>query len=309
MKYFSANEYYKMLFGRKIYKLSLDAGCTCPNRDGTKATGGCIFCSASGSGDFAAKKNLSITEQIKSAKTLVSKKIKNIDSTKSNYIAYFQNFTNTYGDEDKLIAKFREALENPQIAGLAIGTRPDCVPNSILEKINDLANTDFPDGNGYSKKYFSIELGLQTSNEKSAKYIRRFYTNDDYKSAVERIKMINPKIHIVTHIIFGLPGETENDMMDSVKFALLCGTDGIKIQVLNVLKGTALEKDFADGKVKVLKMDEYFALVKKALKIIPPKIVIHRLTGDGAKNILIEPKWICDKKKVLNEMKKFLEVD
>lgn len=306
MNYTSVSEYYKKIFGRKIYKITLDAGCTCPNRDGTKAVGGCIFCSAAGSGDFAAERNFSISEQIEKAKKLVANKIKNIDESKSNYIAYFQNFTNTYGDENSLIKKYREALENPQIAGIAIGTRPDCVGQSILEKIHDLTKEQFMDGNTVGRKYFSIELGLQTSNEKSAGYIRRHYSNEDYIDAVKRIKEINPDIHIVTHIIFGLPGEDENIMLETVRFALKTGTDGLKLQVLNVLKGTDLAKDYEEGKFKVLEMDEYFSILKKALSIIPSDIVMHRLTGDGAKNILIEPQWIANKRKVMNDLKKFL---
>ena len=306
MTYTSVSEYYKKIFGRKIYKITLDAGCTCPNRDGTKAVGGCIFCSAAGSGDFAAERNFSISEQIEKAKKLVANKIKNIDESKSNYIAYFQNFTNTYGDENSLIKKYREALENPQIAGIAIGTRPDCVGQSILEKIHDLTKEHFMDGNTVGRKYFSIELGLQTSNEKSAGYIRRHYSNEDYIDAVKRIKEINPDIHIVTHIIFGLPGEDENVMLETVRFALKTGTDGLKLQVLNVLKGTDLAKDYEEGKFKVLEMDEYFSILKKALSIIPSDIVMHRLTGDGAKNILIEPQWIANKRKVMNDLKKFL---
>lgn len=306
MTYTSVSEYYKKIFGRKIYKITLDAGCTCPNRDGTKAVGGCIFCSAAGSGDFAAERNFSISEQIEKAKKLVANKIKNIDESKSNYIAYFQNFTNTYGDENSLIKKYREALENPQIAGIAIGTRPDCVGQSILEKIHDLTKEQFMDGNTVGRKYFSIELGLQTSNEKSAGYIRRHYSNEDYIDAVKRIKEINPDIHIVTHIIFGLPGEDENVMLETVRFALKTGTDGLKLQVLNVLKGTDLAKDYEEGKFKVLEMDEYFSILIKALSIIPSDIVMHRLTGDGAKNILIEPQWIANKRKVMNDLKKFL---
>lgn len=306
MTYTSVSEYYKKIFGRKIYKITLDAGCTCPNRDGTKAVGGCIFCSATGSGDFAAERNFSISEQIENAKKLVANKIKNIDESKSNYIAYFQNFTNTYGDENSLIKKYREALENPQIAGIAIGTRPDCVGQSILERINELTKEQFKDGNTVGRKYFSIELGLQTSNEKSAGYIRRHYSNEDYLDAIKRIKAVNKNIHIVTHIIFGLPGEDENDMLETVRFALKAGTDGLKLQVLNVLKGTDLAKDYEEKKFKVLEMDEYFLILKKALSIIPSDIVMHRLTGDGAKNILIEPQWIANKRKVMNELKKFL---
>ncbi|WP_318664550.1 TIGR01212 family radical SAM protein [Treponema sp.] len=300
MKYYSVNEYYKKTFGHKVYKLSLDAGCTCPNRDGTKGTGGCIFCSASGSGEFSADRNLSITEQIEKAKQLVQHKIKNENLSSSNYIAYFQNFTNTYGDENSLIQKYTEALKNPSIAGISIATRPDCLSQSILKKINELSKTEFPVPLKKQKKHFSIELGLQTSCQKSVEYINRRYQNEEYTDAVLRIKKLNPDIHIVTHIIFGLPGETEEDMLNSVKFAVNAGTDGIKIQVLNVLKGTRLEEEYLKTKFHIMQIDEYFELVKKTLKIIPPEIVIHRLTGDGAKRLLIEPKWVSDKKFVLN---------
>lgn len=300
MKYYSVNEYYKKTFGHKVYKLSLDAGCTCPNRDGTKSYGGCIFCSASGSGEFSSDRNLSITEQIEKAKLLVQHKIKNENLSSANYIAYFQNFTNTYGDENSLIQKYTEALKNPSIAGISIATRPDCLPQSILKKINELSKTEFPVPLKKQQKHFSIELGLQTSCQKSVEYINRRYQNEEYTDAVLRIKKINPDIHIVTHIIFGLPGETEEDMLNSVKFAVNAGTDGIKIQVLNVLKGTRLEEEYLKTKFHIMQIDEYFELVKKALKIIPPETVIHRLTGDGAKRLLIEPKWVSDKKFVLN---------
>lgn len=300
MKYLSVNEYYKKTFGHKVYKLSLDAGCTCPTRDGTKGYGGCIFCSASGSGEFSSDKNLSITEQIEKAKLLVQNKIKNENLSSANYIAYFQNFTNTYGDENSLIQKYTEALKNPSIAGISIATRPDCLSQSILKKINELSKTEFPVPLKKQQKHFSIELGLQTSCQKSVEYINRRYPNEEYTDAVLRIKKINPDIHIVTHIIFGLPGETEEDMLNSVKFAVNAKTDGIKIQVLNVLKGTRLEDEYLKTKFHIMQSDEYFELVKKALKIIPPETVIHRLTGDGAKRLLIEPKWVSDKKFVLN---------
>lgn len=309
MNYLSVSEYYKRLFGRKIYKITLDAGCTCPNRDGTKDNRGCIFCSVTGSGDFASSRNLSVTEQIEEAKELVAAKINNLDNAKSNYIAYFQNFTNTYGDENSIINKYREALENSQIAGIAIGTRPDCLSDSMLKKIDTLSKTTFPDGPSNGQKYFSLELGLQTSSEQTAEYIRRHYTNNIYLDCIRRIKSVNPNIHIVTHIIFGLPGEDKNQMLDTVRFAINAGTDGIKIQVLNVLKGTDLEKDFSAGKFKTLEMTEYFELVKAALALVPENVVVHRLTGDGPKSLLVAPLWVADKKRVLNEMNKVLGRD
>lgn len=309
MTYFSVSEYYKKIFGRKVYKISLDAGCTCPTRDGTKGFGGCIFCSASGSGEFASDRNLSITDQINQGILLVEKKLSGRSKTVApgaKYIAYFQNFTNTYGDEDVLISKYAEALKNPLVLGISIATRPDCISDSILEKINSLSKTKFLSGDAERQKYFSIEFGLQTSNLSSVEYIKRRFSNEEYVSAVSRVKKINPAIHIVTHIIFGLPGEGEQEMMETVRFALESGTDGVKLQVLNVLRGTQLEKDFLEKGFKILSQDEYFYLVKKALKFIPPEIVVHRLTGDGPKNLLIEPKWIMNKRSVLNALAKYL---
>ncbi|MBP5401913.1 MAG: TIGR01212 family radical SAM protein [Treponema sp.] len=303
----SVNEYYREIFGHKVYKLSLDAGCTCPNRDGTKSNGGCIFCSAEGSGEFTAGRNLNVSEQIKKAELLVEKKLKNPDRDTANYIAYFQSFTNTYGDENLLLEKYREALSSREIAGIAIATRPDCLSDSILKKINALSKEKFACGNKFSTKHFSIELGLQTSNPKTALYINRCYDNSEYEDAVKRIKKINPYIHIVTHIIFGLPGESEIDMLNSVKYACSCGTDGIKIQVLNILKGTKLEKEYEEGWIKVLGKEEYFELVKKAFDIIPDNVIIHRLTGDGAKRILVAPEWVKNKRAVINEMRSLLK--
>lgn len=304
MKYLSANEYYKKIFGHKVYKISLDAGCTCPTRDGTKSTKGCIFCSPQGSGEFCSDRNLSITDQIEQAKNLVQKKIKNLSNVQSKYIAYFQNFTNTYGDENLLIQKYLDALSNPEIVGIAIGTRPDCLSDSMLEKINLLSKKDFPLEHSFGKKYFSIEFGLQSSKDSTCKYINRLYENSEYVDAINRVKKVNKNIHIVSHIIFGLPGESKEDMLNSVNFALASGTDGLKFQVLNVLTGTELEKEYLLSKFKVLEMGEYFEIIKSALKIVPSNVVIHRLTGDGPKKLLIAPKWVSDKKRVLCEILK-----
>ena len=333
MKYLSVNEYYKKTFGHKVYKLSLDAGCTCPTRDGTKGYGGCIFCSASGSGEFSSDKNLSITEQIEKAKLLVQNKIKNENLSSANYIAYFQNFTNTYGDENSLIQKYTEALNNPSIAGISIATRPDCLSQSILKKINELSKTEFPVPLKKQQKHFSIELGLQTSCQKSVEYINRRYQNEEYTDAVLRIKKINPDIHIVTHIIFGLPGETEEDMLNSVKFVveqnrhaeqntrhpeLVSGSNniapdlrrddrwGLKITSLYVLKNTLLSQMYEAGQYQPLTKEQYFDLLKKALPLIPENCVVHRLTGDPPKSLLLAPNWTTDKKRVLNELMRII---
>lgn len=286
MSYYSVGEFYKEKFGSKVYKIAIDAGCTCPTRDGTKGNKGCIFCSANGSGDFVPSKKLSISEQIKQAKEIIQKKVKK----EIKYIAYFQNFTNTYGDEKLLVQKYNEAINCENVCGISIATRPDCISSSILKEIAALCK----------KTFVTIELGFQTSKEESADYIRRGFSNQEYLEAVKRIHQADSRIHVVTHLIFGLPGENHDDIMNSVKFCLNAKTDGIKFTVLYVLKGTDLEKDYQAGKFDVLEMDEYFTLLKSALELIPPKIVIHRLTGDGPKKLLIAPMWTANKKNVLN---------
>ncbi len=303
------SEFYKELFGCKTYKISLDAGCTCPNRDGTKGFGGCIFCSQSGSGDFAASKNKSISEQVEEAKKLVEKKIFGRSGNRVvKYIAYFQNFSSTYGDCQSLIRKYREALECTDIAGLAVATRPDCISDEILSELALI-----------SQKYFvQLELGLQSSNEVTGKLINRCYTDEDYCNAVKKIKKASPAIHIVTHLIFGLPGETEDDMLESVRF--VAGNNnynmtysgwnrfyGIKITSLYVLKGTVLSGMYERGKVKTLSEDEYFNLLEKTLHLLDENCVIHRLTGDPPKNILIAPEWPKNKKRILSKINYILK--
>lgn len=289
MGYYSASDFYRQKFNKKVYKISLDAGCTCPTRDGTLATGGCIFCSSNGSGDFVPPAEISIEQQVEQAKTLVSSKV----HQELAYIAYFQNFTNTYGDSDYLYNLWCRALACKDVVGIAIGTRPDCLGPEILEKIKLLSE----------KTFVQVELGFQTCNEKTAEYFHRFYKNEVYEDAVKKLHQVSAEIHVVTHVIFGLPGEKQTDMMNSVRFALNSGTDGIKIACLYILKNTGIQKDYEQGKFKTLEMDEYFELLKSALKIIPDTVVVHRLTGDGPKSLLIAPMWTADKKKVLNRLK------
>lgn len=291
MSYFSVSDFYKQKFGSKVYKISIDAGCTCPTRDGSKSTGGCIFCSAAGSGDFAASRTLSISEQIEEAKKRVDSKFPKKQNKK--YIAYFQNFTNTYGDEDALYKKYMEALSGQGVVGLAIATRPDCISDKMLNYLEKLSRIT----------YLQLELGFQTSNEKTAGYINRCYENKVYDDAMARLKKNVPAAHIVTHVIFGLPFETEADMLNSVDYVLQRGTDGIKITVLYVLKGTKLEKDYYEGKIKVLEMEEYLELVIKAIEKVPEDIVVHRFTGDPPKSLIIAPLWTTNKKLVLNSFK------
>ena len=312
--YLSASEFYKNLFGQKVYKISLDAGCTCPTRDGTKGFGGCIFCSASGSGDFASSKNLSIKEQVEQAKKLVENKL---PSKKQNqekkYIAYFQNFTNTYGNQEDLLQKFTQAINQENIVGLAIGTRPDCLSDEMIQKISELRPSNQQENQPF---HISIELGFQTSNENSAKFIRRGYENSVYLDCVNRIHKIAPEIHVVTHLIFGLPEESQDDMLKSVEFVLNAQTDGIKFTVLHILENTDLATLWKDGKIQTLTQEEYYEILKKSLNLInsfentlqnDKKIVIHRLTGDGAKKILLAPMWTANKKKVLNDLTTFLK--
>ena len=291
-RFYSVSDFYKNKFGCKVYKISLDAGCTCPNRDGTKSFGGCIFCSGSGSGDFAADKNLSIEEQIIQAKQRVLSKNKD-----GKFIAYFQNFSNTYGNPSELSQKYNEAIEQEDVVGISIATRPDCLNDEILNEIAELVN----------KTFVSIELGFQTSKNDSVAYIRRFFSNEEYLLAVKKIKNISENIHVVTHLIFGLPNETEQDMLNSVKYVVDAKTDGIKIALLHVLEGTDLAIDYKNNAFSCLEMEEYFKILGKALKIIPNDIVIHRLTGDGPKKILIAPLWTAQKKVVYNAMNKYFD--
>ena len=279
--YKTLSQHYRESFGCKVYKLALDGGFTCPNRDGTLGTGGCIFCSGAGSGDFAVGGN-SIPCQIQQAKQKVAFKNKS-----GKYIAYFQSFTNTYGPVDKLESLYRQAMAPEEIVGLAIGTRPDCLPEetvALLQKLNAI-------------KPISVELGLQTIHEDSARYIRRGYPTEVYFDAVRRLKQAG--LEVVTHIILGLPGETMEQMVQTTKAVVAAGTDGIKFQLLHVLEGTDLALDYRAGKFECLTMDAYAQILKACLTQVPDSVVIHRITGDGAKKDLIAPLWSADKKKVL----------
>lgn len=289
MEYLSFNKYLKDKFGQKIYKISLDGGFTCPNRDGKAGTRGCIFCSKGGSGDFAESREMSITEQIESGKKKVEKKIKS-----GKYIAYFQAFTNTYAPVEMLRQKYEEAINHPDIVALSIATRPDCLGDDVLRLLDEMNKI----------KPVFVELGLQTIHQKSAKYIRRGYDLSVYDKAVRDLKKIG--VNVVVHVILGLPNESENDMLETVKYVCESGANGIKLQLLHVIDGTDLAKDYEKGLFKTLEFDEYVNLIVKCVKIIPKDIVIHRLTGDGAKKDLIAPLWSADKKRVLNAINKAL---
>ncbi len=282
------NEYLRSRYGCKVYKLTLSAGTTCPNRDGKTGKGGCIFCSEGGSGEFAADSAKPIDEQIKEAKKRVAGKIKG----EGKYIAYFQSFTNTYGDPKRLRMLYEEAIKPDDIVALSIGTRPDCISDEILEILKEIN----------AIKPVWIELGLQTIHERTADYIRRGYDLKVYDEAVRRLK--DSGITVIVHVILGLPGETREDMKETVRYVTESGIDGIKLQLLHVLKGTDLAKDYEEGRFEVMTMDEYIALLREIVMIIPENVVIHRLTGDGPKKILIAPQWSADKKTVMNRIRK-----
>ena len=279
----TANAHYKAVFGRKMYKASISFSKSCPNRDGTKGTGGCIFCSAGGSGEFSAG-GKSITDQIDDAISLVEKKA----GPDAGYIAYFQSFTNTYCAPEELRAALDEAASHPRILALSVATRPDCLPEPVMEVIEERAK----------KTPLYVELGLQTSDDKTARLINRCYETAMYDDAVTRLKEAGA--NVITHVIFGLPGETEEQMMNSVSHAVKAGTDGIKFTCLYVLKGTALEQMWSAGEFEVLGQEEYFDIVEKAIGLLPPEVVIHRLTGDGPKKLLLAPMWTADKRGVIN---------
>ena len=287
--YTTLSDHYRAKFGCKVYKLSIDGGFTCPNRDGTLGIGGCIFCSAAGSGEFAAGPDSSISAQLEKAKTRVSAKNKD-----GKYIAYFQSFTNTYAPVEILREKYLAAIAPEDIVGLAIGTRPDCLPEDVMALLSEINQI----------KPVTVELGLQTVHEPSVAYIRRGYVNQVYFDAVARLNAAH--IEVVTHIILGLPGETAQMAAETTRQAVAAGTDGVKFHLLHVLRGTDLAADYEAGKFQCLTLEEYTQWLKLCLEEVPPSVVVHRLTGDGAKRDLIAPLWSGDKKRVLNYLHQHL---
>ena len=287
--YRTFNDQCREKFGCKVYKLSIDAGFSCPNRDGTCGIGGCIFCSGMGSGEFA-ERGVDIASQLEKAKARVESKNKG-----GKYIAYFQAFTNTYAPVARLRRLYTEAMAGEGIVGLAIGTRPDCLGEDVVALLAEL--------NGI--KPVSVELGLQTTCPESAKYIRRGYENEVYFDAVRRLKAAG--LEVVTHIILGLPGETPEIAAQTTRDAVTAGTDGVKFHLLHVMAGTDLEKDYRQGKFDCLTLEESARWLKLCLAQLPPDIVVHRITGDGAKKDLVAPLWSGDKKRVLNYPRQALE--
>ena len=288
--YKTLNEHYKEKFGCKVYKLSIDAGFTCPNRDGTVGSGGCIFCSADGGGEFAEKPDTDILTQLERAKKLVRSKNKD-----GKYIAYFQSFTNTYAPIQRLEKLYYAAIKPDYIVGLAIGTRPDCISDECIDLLFEINKI----------KPVSVELGLQTVHENSVRYIRRGYENQVYFDAVKRLKAKG--IEVVTHIIIGLPYEDIKMAVETTRQAVQAGTDGVKFHLLHVLKNTDLEKDYMNGKFNCLTLEEYAEILKACIKVLPKSVVVHRITGDGAKKNLVAPLWSADKKRVLNYLNNYLK--
>lgn len=282
-RYNSLSNYYKNIFGKKTVRLSVDAGFTCPNRDGSLSETGCIFCSEKGSGDFAGNRSDSISSQLESQMNLLSKKWPD-----SKYIAYFQAFTNTYAPIEKLRSVYYEALNTKNIEGISIATRPDCISDECYELLKEISH----------KKYTSVELGLQTSNENTAKLINRGYDNSVFEETVKRLSSLN--IDIVAHVIIGLPFESEQDIIETIKYINKFPIKGVKLHLLHVNKNTPIAQMYYSNYFTLLTLDEYTDIVVKCIRHLRKDIVIFRLTGDGPKDLLIAPLWSRDKKKVLN---------
>lgn len=289
-RYHSLNYFLREKFGEKVFKISLDAGFSCPNRDGTISKGGCIFCSERGSGDFAGDRKFSITNQFNDIKDMMRKKWKS-----GKYIAYFQAYTNTYAPVDVLRAKYTEAVEQEGVVALAIATRPDCLSEEVLDLLQEFNN----------KVYVWVELGLQTSKESTAKFINRGYDLPVFEKAVKDLR--DRGIDVVVHTIFGLPKEEKDDMIETIRYLSSKDIQGIKIHLLHLMKDTLMVRLYEDGKMKFMSQEEYIELIGKAISLLPPGVVVHRVTGDAPRDLLIEPQWSLKKWEVLNAIDKYLE--
>ena len=288
-RYHSLNYFLRDRFKEKVFKISLDGGFSCPNRDGTISKGGCLFCSESGSGDYAGDRELSITKQFCDIKEMMNKKWK-----EGKYIAYFQAFTNTYAPVEELKRKYNEALKQEGVVAIAIATRPDCLQDEVLELLEEINK----------KFYVWVELGLQTVSDETARKINRGYRLEVYEDAIRRLKERN--IDFVTHCIFGLPGETKEDMLRSVDYIAHSGSKGIKFHLLHLMKHTPMVKLYERGELEFLSQDDYIDLICKSIAMIPEDMVVHRLTGDAPRDLLIGPMWSLKKWEVLNAIDKAL---
>lgn len=289
-RYYSLDYYLKETYGHKLYKIALDGGLTCPNRDGTLGTGGCIFCSAGGSGDFAGDRSLSITEQLDTGRKLLAKKYQG-----NGYIAYFQAYTGTYGPISRLRQMFTEAVCYPGTEVLSIATRPDCLPPDVLSLLAELAG----------RKSVWVELGLQTVHQKSADFIRRGYELPVFEQAVTQLRNIG--ISVIVHVILGLPTEDTEAMLAGIEYLNTLDIQGVKLSLLHILEGTALADYYRLHPFPVMTLEEYLVLLGQCISRLRPDIVIHRLTGDGPKSLLIEPQWTANKRLVLNQIQSYLK--
>lgn len=281
-RYNSLNYFLREKFGQKVFKVSLDAGFSCPNRDGKVGVGGCVFCSERGSGDFTGHSR-NLVEQFEEGKAMMSKKWKN-----GKYIAYFQAYTNTYAPIEVLRERYFSMLDMEDVVGIAIATRPDCLGDDVIELIHELSQ----------RTYVWVELGLQSIHEDTVKLLNIGYKLDVYIDAVRRLKEKN--IEVVTHAIIGLPGETRRDMLETINFIANTGTQGIKLHLLHLMKNTALEKIYQEGKLKFLTLDEYVDIITEAIELLPQDMVVHRITGDAPRELLIGPMWSLKKWEVVN---------
>ena len=289
-RYHSLDFFLKQKYGQKVYKLSLNGGMSCPNRDGTIDTRGCIFCSEGGSGDFASSPLKTISSQIENAKNLVADKMTG-NKTSSKFIAYFQAYTNTHGPINHLERIFTEAIQHPDILILSIATRPDCISDDVLALLSELNKI----------KPVWIELGLQTVHEKTAKLIRRGYPLSIFEVAIHKLQ--HHELNVIVHTILGLPGETRNDMIMTIEYINKLSIQGIKLQLLHILKGTDLANLYENGIYNdILSLEDYTDIIIESLERLPQDIIIHRITGDGPKKILLAPLWSGNKKKVLNHI-------
>lgn len=293
-RYNTLNDYYRQIFGEKIFKVPIDAGFDCPNRDGTVAHGGCTFCTVSGSGDAIVAPDAPIRDQFYKEIDFMHRKWPDV----KKYLVYFQNFTNTHDTVDVIRERYEQAINEPGVVGINIGTRPDCLPDETITYIAALSE----------RMHVTVELGLQTTYDETSKIINRAHTYDLYVETVKRLRQLAPKVEIVSHLINGLPGETHDMMIENVRRCVTDNEiDGIKLHLLHLMTSTKMQRDYHEGRLKLLGMEEYVNIICDQLEIIPKNIIIHRITGDAPRDMLIGPMWSLKKWEVLNAIDQEME--
>lgn len=293
-RYNTLNDYYRQLFGEKIFKVPIDAGFDCPNRDGTVAHGGCTFCTVSGSGDAIVASEAPIRDQFYKEIDFMHRKWPSVQK----YLVYFQNFTNTHDRVEVIRERYEQAINEPGVVGINIGTRPDCLPDETIAYLAELSE----------RMHVTVELGLQTTYEKTSQLINRAHTYQLYVETVKRLHQQAPKVEIVSHLINGLPGETPEMMLENVRRCVTDNDiDGIKLHLLHLMTNTRMQRDYHEGRLKLLSMDEYVQIICNQLEIIPKSIIIHRITGDAPRDMLIGPMWSLKKWEVLNAIDEEME--